>query len=131
QVDRPAFFSHIVRPRARAALQHDLHPVASEDREGVGRIVRKRIWLEPEHRHVPVDAPADVGHLKNGDGTLEAHGYSRSSVLRGNISAGVPARGRIFWSRANWMIASSALRFLATPYGSGSSPTMLRRWAMA
>ena len=53
--------------------------------------------------------------------------YSRPSVLRANISSGSTLRGRIFWSRANWITASSALRLRATPLGSGSSPTMARR----
>src|SRR5262249_42171685 len=114
-----------------ARLQHHLGAVASEDREGVWRVLRKRIRLEAERRRVPVDAQADVGHLKNGDGTLEAGHYSRSTGLRGDISSRVTARGGVFWSRAYWMIASSAFLFLVTPYGSGSSPTMLRRWAMA
>ena len=56
----------------------------------------KWIGIEAEGRDVPVDAPTDVGDLEDRDGALEAHGYSRSSVLRGNISSGVTARGRIF-----------------------------------
>ena len=52
-------------------------------------------------------------------------------MSRAKTSSGLTARGRIFWSLANWMIASRAFRFRATPFGSGSSPTMLRRCASA
>jgi len=108
QIDGPAFVFRVIgalpvtgplrvtRPRACAGLQHHFGAVAPEDREGVGRVLRKRIRLEPERRRLPGHATADVGHLQNRDGPLGPHRYSRSSVLGGNISSGVTARGRIF-----------------------------------
>src|SRR6266699_1678911 len=96
QIDGPALFLRVSRPRARRILQHHLGAIASEYREAVWRVRGKWIGVEAEGRDVPVDASTDVGDLQDGDGPLEAHGYSRSSVLRGNISSGVTPRGRIF-----------------------------------
>lgn len=41
--------------------------------------------------------------------------YSKASVLRANISSGLTFCGRIFWSWANWITASIALRLRARP----------------
>jgi hypothetical protein len=72
-----------------------------------------------------------VESAKIGRAVGGALAYSRSSVLLANISSGLTLRGRIFWSWANWITASTALRLRARPLGSGSSPTRRRRWARA
>jgi len=41
--------------------------------------------------------------------------YSRSSVLGANISSGLTWRGRMCWSWANWITASSVFRLCARP----------------
>jgi hypothetical protein len=48
-----------------SGLQHDFRVVTPEDRESVGRFLRKRIGLETERINVPTHTPLDISNLQH------------------------------------------------------------------